>query len=127
VVVIGEGGSGGALAMGVGNRVLMLENAIYSVISPESCAAIIWRDSGKAEPAAAALKLTAPDLHRLGLIDTIVPEPPGGAQGTGPGRRVASPELRRNLDELAPLTARQLVDQRYDKFRQMGNFFAEAV
>jgi acetyl-CoA carboxylase carboxyl transferase subunit alpha len=128
VVVIGEGGSGGALAMGVGNQVLMLENAIYSVISPESCAAIIWRDSGKAEPAAAALKLTAPDLHRLGLIDTIVPEPPGGAQEDwDQAAELLRQELRKSLDELTPLTARQLVDQRYDKFRQMGNFFAEAV
>src|SRR5215467_6479509 len=80
VVCIGEGGSGGALALGVGNTVLMLENAVYSVISPESCAAIIYRDSAKAEQAAAALKLTAEDLRGLGLIDCIVPEPPGGAQ-----------------------------------------------
>src|SRR5437588_4409791 len=80
VVCIGEGGSGGALALGVGNVVLMLENAVYSVISPESCAAIIYRDSGKAEQAAAALRLTAEDLQHYGLIDGIVPEPPGGAQ-----------------------------------------------
>ena len=79
VVCIGEGGSGGALALGVGNTVLMLENAVYSVISPESCAAIIYRDSGKAEQAAAALRLTAEDLQGFGLIDGIVPEPPGGA------------------------------------------------
>src|ERR1700690_3094152 len=79
VVVIGEGGSGGALGLAVGNRVYMLENAVYSVISPESCAAIIYRDSGKAPQAAAALKLTAPDLLDLGLIDAIIPEPPGGA------------------------------------------------
>src|SRR5438309_4388065 len=79
VVCIGEGGSGGALALGVGNVVLMLENAVYSVISPESCAAIIYRDSGKAEQAAAALKLTAEDLKALGLIDGIIPEPGGGA------------------------------------------------
>src|SRR6185437_3978369 len=78
-VCIGEGGSGGALALGVGNVVLMLENAVYSVISPESCAAIIYRDSGKAEQAAAALKLTAEDLKGLGLIDSVIPEPPGGA------------------------------------------------
>src|SRR5215510_1293720 len=80
VTVTGEGGSGGALALGVGNTVLMLENSVYSVISPESCAAIIYRDSGKAEQAAAALRLTAEDLERLGLIDGIIPEPPGGAQ-----------------------------------------------
>src|ERR1700690_652673 len=79
VVIIGEGGSGGALGLAVGNRVYMLENAVYSVISPESCAAIIYRDSGKAPQAAAALKLTAPDLLDLGLIDAIIPEPPGGA------------------------------------------------
>src|ERR1043165_5884878 len=80
VVCIGEGGSGGALALGVGNTVLMLENAVYSVISPESCASIIYRDSGKAEQAAAALRLTAEDLQSLALIDEIIPEPPGGAQ-----------------------------------------------
>src|ERR1700744_2814350 len=79
-VCIGEGGSGGALGLGVGNHVFMLENAVYSVISPESCAAIIYRDSSKAEQAAAALKLTAEDLLRLGLIDGVVPEPIGGAQ-----------------------------------------------
>src|SRR5207248_6869375 len=79
VVCIGEGGSGGALALGVGNTVLMMENAVYSVISPESCAAIIYRDSGKAEQAAAALRLTAEDLESLGLIDGIIPEPHGGA------------------------------------------------
>jgi acetyl-CoA carboxylase carboxyl transferase subunit alpha len=128
VVVIGEGGSGGALALGVGNHVLMCENAVYSVISPESCAAIIWRDSGKAEPAAAALKLTAQDLHRLGLIDRIVPEPPGGAQEDwDAAAELLRAELRRSLEELAPLGERQIVDQRYAKFRAMGGFFAEAV
>src|SRR5580658_1969589 len=80
VTVIGEGGSGGALGLGVGNRVLILENAVYSVISPESCAAIVWRDSAQAELAAGALKLTAPDLLKLELVDEIVPEPHGGAQ-----------------------------------------------
>lgn len=128
VVVIGEGGSGGALALGVGNHVLMCENAVYSVISPESCAAIIWRDSGKAELAAAALKLTAQDLHRLGLIDRIVPEPPGGAQEDwDAAAELLRAELRRSLEELAPLGERQIVDQRYAKFRAMGGFFAEAV
>src|SRR5436305_1257662 len=78
-VCIGEGGSGGALALGVGNHVYMLENAVYSVISPESCAAIIWRDAGKAEQAASALRMTAEDLVELGLVDGIIPEPPGGA------------------------------------------------
>jgi acetyl-CoA carboxylase carboxyl transferase subunit alpha len=127
VAVIGEGGSGGALALGVGNQVLMLENAIYSVISPESCAAIIWRDSGKAELAAAALKLTAPDLLGMGLIDRIVPEPPGGAQEDWDrAAELLRQDLRRSLDELEPLVGRRLVDQRYDKFRRMGGFFSEA-
>jgi acetyl-CoA carboxylase carboxyl transferase subunit alpha len=125
VVCIGEGGSGGALALGVGNTVLMLENAVYSVISPESCAAIIYRDSGKAEQAASALRLTAEDLKGLGLIDGIVPEPPGGAHEDPAGAAENLREhLRRNLDELAALDPRQLVDHRYAKFRKMGNFFA---
>jgi acetyl-CoA carboxylase carboxyl transferase subunit alpha len=123
-VCIGEGGSGGALALGVGNIVLMLENAVYSVISPESCAAIIYRDSAKGEQAAAALRLTAPDLLELGLIDGIVPEPPGGAQED---HDVAAQNLRNHLrphlHALSVLPPQQLVDQRYVKFRNMGNFF----
>ena len=126
VICIGEGGSGGALALGVGNRVYMLENAIYSVISPESCAAIIWRDSGKAELAATALKLTAQDLLRLGLIDGIIPEPPGGAQEDWDAAAGAlRGQLREALDELGGMSPRELVDQRYAKFREMGNFFEE--
>ncbi len=125
VVCIGEGGSGGALALGVGNTVLMLENAVYSVISPESCAAIIYRDSAKAEQAAAALRLTAPDLLNLKLIDGIVPEPPGGAQeDADAAAEFLREHLLRCLAELAPLDAKQLVEHRYDKFRRMGNFFA---
>jgi acetyl-CoA carboxylase carboxyl transferase subunit alpha len=125
VAVIGEGGSGGALALGVGNHVLMLENAIYSVISPESCAAIIWRDSTKAELAAAALKLTAEELLKLGLIDTVVREPAGGAQeDIDAAARNLSDSLRAALGDLATLSADQLVEQRYVKFRHMGNFFA---
>ncbi len=128
VVVIGEGGSGGALALGVGNHILMLENAIYSVISPESCAAIIWRDSGKAEPAAAALKLTAQDLHRLGVVDRVVPEPPGGAQEDWDAAAESlRTDLRVSLAELTPLGEKQLVEQRYAKFRAMGSFFTESV
>jgi acetyl-CoA carboxylase carboxyl transferase subunit alpha len=124
-VCIGEGGSGGALALGVGNRVCMLENAVYSVISPESCAAIIYRDSAKAEQAAEALKLTAPDLQGLGLIDEIIPEPAGGAQ-EDPDAAAESlkASLRKSLAELAPLTPNEVVQQRYTKFRKMGNFFA---
>jgi acetyl-CoA carboxylase carboxyl transferase subunit alpha len=125
VVCIGEGGSGGALALGVGNIVLMLENAVYSVISPESCAAIIYRDSGKAEQAAAALRLTAQDLLSFGLIDDIVPEPAEGAH-TDPAAAAENLReyVRRYLDELSALDAGQLVDHRYSKFRKMGNFFA---
>jgi acetyl-CoA carboxylase carboxyl transferase subunit alpha len=124
-VCIGEGGSGGALALGVGNRVLMLENAVYSVISPESCAAIIYRDSTKAEQAAAALKLTAPDLLGFGLIDAIVPEPPGGShEDYDAAAEMLGAQLAVSLDELARLGPAELVEQRYVKFRHMGNFFA---
>lgn len=125
VVCIGEGGSGGALALGVGNTVLMLENAVYSVISPESCAAIIYRDAGKAEQAAAALRLTAEDLQSLGLIDGIIPEPAGGAQeDPDAAAEYLRAHLARHLDLLAPYSPSQLVDLRYEKFRRMGNFFA---
>ena len=124
-VVIGEGGSGGALALGVGNQILMLENAIYSVISPESCAAIIWRDSTKAELAAAALKLTAEELLKLKLIDGLIAEPPGGAhEDMDAAARNLSESLVRALADLAGMSPPQIVEQRYAKFRHMGNFFA---
>jgi acetyl-CoA carboxylase carboxyl transferase subunit alpha len=125
-VVIGEGGSGGALAIGVANRVYMLENAYYAVISPESCAAIIWRDAGKAPLAAAALKMTAEELLRLNVIDGIVPEPVDGAQND-PESSVLSLRdvLKSALSELSPLTCEQLIADRYNKFRRMGNFFHE--
>ena len=126
VVIIGEGGSGGALALGIGNRVYILENAVYSVISPESCAAIIYRDSSKGELAAAALKITAPDLIRLGLVDGIIPEPPGGAQDDyDRAADFLQLALLSAIDELKHLSPEQLVEQRCDKFRQMGNFFTE--
>ncbi len=126
VVVIGEGGSGGALALGVANRVFMLENAVYSVISPESCAAIIYRDSGKAPQAAAALKMTAPDLLELGLIDGIVPEPGDGAHSNPDNAAEAlAIVLRETLRELADVPPKQLIEERYDKFRRMGSFFIE--
>jgi acetyl-CoA carboxylase carboxyl transferase subunit alpha len=125
VVCIGEGGSGGALALGVGNTVLMLENAVYSVISPESCAAIIYRDSAKAEQAAAALRMTAEDLQALGLIDGIIPEPAGGAHED---HDAAAESLRQHLgarlSELDNFGREQIVAHRYAKFRRMGNFFA---
>src|SRR5882724_11586851 len=125
-VVIGEGGSGGALALGVGNRIFMLENAVYSVISPESCAAIIYRDSGKAPEAAAALKMTAPDLLELGLIDGIIPEPGEGAHSDPDNAAEALGQmLRHTLAELAGRTPQELIHERYDKFRRMGSFFTE--
>ena len=127
-IVIGEGGSGGALGLGVANRVYMLENAVYSVISPESCAAIIYRDSGKAEQAAAALKLTAPDLLRLGIIDGIIPEPEGGAQNDHDrAAELLREKIHQALAELSKVSPKDLVDQRYEKFRKMGSFFSEGV
>jgi acetyl-CoA carboxylase carboxyl transferase subunit alpha len=126
-IVIGEGGSGGALGLGIANRVYMLENAYYSVISPESCAAIIYRDSGRAADAARALRLTALDLKGLSLIDGIVQEPAEGAH-TDPAKAGESVKetLQTALAELAPFSPKELIDDRYDKFRRMGNFFAEA-
>jgi acetyl-CoA carboxylase carboxyl transferase subunit alpha len=121
--VIGEGGSGGALGIGVGNKVLMMENAIYSVISPEGCASILWRTAEKAKDAAEALKITASDLKKLKVIDEIVKEPLGGAQ-RHPERSasILRRALRRNLKELMRLSPDELVEQRYNKFRVMGEF-----
>ena len=125
-VVIGEGGSGGALGIGVANRVYMLENAYYSVISPESCAAIIWRDSGKASEAAAALRMTAGDLLEMKLIDGIVPEPPGGAQlNPEAAIQFLRETLRTALNDLSKLSPEEIIQHRYAKFREMGNFFIE--
>jgi acetyl-CoA carboxylase carboxyl transferase subunit alpha len=123
VTVIGEGGSGGALAIGVGDRVLMLEHAVYSVISPEGCAAILWKNSSAAPEAAAAMKITAQDLKRLGVIDEIVPEPPGGAHGE-PARaaELLAPYLERALKELQKIKQSLLPEERYKKFRKMGVF-----
>jgi acetyl-CoA carboxylase carboxyl transferase subunit alpha len=126
-VVTGEGGSGGALAVGVANRVLMLEHAVYSVISPEGCAAILWNNAAKAPEAAELMRITAPDLLRLGVIDGIVPEPPGGAHrdwdATAANLRGA---LRAELAALNGKTAETLVSERYDKFRRIGVFEEEA-
>jgi acetyl-CoA carboxylase carboxyl transferase subunit alpha len=122
-VVTGEGGSGGALAIGMGNRVLMLEYAVYSVISPEGCAAILWGDAGKAPDAAEAMRTTAPELLQLGIIDGIVPEPVGGAhrdwEGAAAGLRAS---LREQLWTLRPKSREELVSERYEKFRRMGRF-----
>jgi len=124
VVVTGEGGSGGALAIAVGDRVLMMENAVYSVISPEGCAGILWRDGAKAPEAAEALKITAPDLLRLGAVDEIVKEPAGGAQKN---HRAAAAAVRKAvlaaLAELAKLPVDELLERRYAKVRSYGNFY----
>jgi acetyl-CoA carboxylase carboxyl transferase subunit alpha len=125
VAITGEGGSGGALAIAVGDRLLMLENSIFSVISPEGCASIMWRDVGKAELAAEALKITAPDLLELKLIDEIVAEPEGGAHNDHTAAaKMLNAVLARSLDELSQLSPDQLVDRRFHKFRSMGRFFA---
>jgi acetyl-CoA carboxylase carboxyl transferase subunit alpha len=126
-VCIGEGGSGGALALGVGNYVFMLENAVYSVISPESCAAIVWRDSAKAELAAAALKMTATDMVKLGLVDDVIPEPPGGAhEDYDTSARLLRERLVSTIGELSKRGSNELIQDRYEKFRKMGNFFLNA-
>jgi len=121
VTVTGEGGSGGALAIGVGNRVNMLEFSIYSVISPEGCAAILWRDAGRNRDAARAMRVTAPDLLKLGIIDEIIPEVPGGAH-VDPARQAAlvGDVLERQLAELEVQDAQSLVQGRYDRFRRIG-------
>lgn len=121
IYVIGEGGSGGALGIGIGDRVCVLENAYYSVISPEGCAAILWKSSIKADEAAEALKLTAPDLLRFGIIDEIIKEPLGGAhrnpQQTADNIKES---LLHNLKDLSRIPKDELIDKRYDKFRKIG-------
>ena len=124
-VVIGEGGSGGALAIGVANRVLILENAIYSVISPESCAAILWRDAGEAEKAAEALRLTARDLVGLGVVDRVIDEPLGAAHNDREAAiGLVKDALLEELERLAPLTPEELLASRYERFRSLGRFHA---
>lgn len=122
-VLTGEGGSGGALGLGVADRVLMLEYAIYSVISPEGCAAILWGDAGRARDAAAVLRITAPDLLKLGVIDAVIPEPQGGAHRNW---ETTAHEVRQAigaaLGELRGLSPDRLVQQRYAKFRRIGIF-----
>jgi acetyl-CoA carboxylase carboxyl transferase subunit alpha len=122
-IVTGEGGSGGALAIGIGDRVLMLEHAIYSVISPEACAAILWKDASRKKEAAEALKHTAADLKQLDLIDEIIPEPPGGAHADPEGAAAAVGEaIERHLRELQRMTPEDRREGRYRKFRAMGRF-----
>ena len=123
VIVSGEGGSGGALGIAVGDRVLMQEHAIYSVIPPEGCAAILWRDPAKKVEAARALKLTAPDLLKAGIIDEIVPEPAGGAHAdANKAAELLGPYLEKALTELRKLKPSALPEERYKKFRKMGVF-----
>ncbi|MGB9742054.1 MAG: acetyl-CoA carboxylase carboxyltransferase subunit alpha [candidate division WOR-3 bacterium] len=123
VVVTGEGGSGGALAIAVGDRILMQENAVYSVISPEGCAAILWRDGSRAEEAAKVLKLTAPDLLALGVIDEIVPEPPGGAhQDWDEAAKLLKRAILANYYVLNTLPGDELVGRRIARFNAIGVF-----
>jgi acetyl-CoA carboxylase carboxyl transferase subunit alpha len=127
-VVTGEGGSGGALAIGMGNRVLMLQHAVYSVISPEGCAAILWGDAAKAPEAAEIMKITAADLRRLGVIDGVVAEPPGGAHRDWEATATALREaLRTHLADLRTRSAEALVSERYERFRRIGAFEEEAL
>ena len=122
-VIIGEGGSGGALALGVGNRVLIMENAIYSVISPEGCASILWRDDGEKEKSAVALKLDAASLKEFGVIDEIIPEPNGGAHSDfSSAAESLSMVLAKHLNQLSRLSPEELVKQRTEKYSRMGEF-----
>ncbi|MEH7491386.1 acetyl-CoA carboxylase carboxyl transferase subunit alpha [Neobacillus niacini] len=122
-IVIGEGGSGGALALGVGNRMYMLENSTYSVISPEGAAAILWKDSALAKKAAESMKITAPDLKELGIIDDIIPEIKGGAHKDVKGQAEAIDNfLKKSLKELLELSEEELVADRYNRFRTIGEY-----
>jgi acetyl-CoA carboxylase carboxyl transferase subunit alpha len=128
VTITGEGGSGGALGIAVGDRINILENGIYSVISPEGCASILWRDAAKAETAAEALRITATDLKELGIVDDIVPEPEGGAHVDHEATaQLLDPFLVRALDSLGSLAVPDLLRRRYQKFRRMGQFLEVAV
>jgi acetyl-CoA carboxylase carboxyl transferase subunit alpha len=123
--IIGEGGSGGALALGVANRVLVLEFGCYSVITPEGCAAILWKDGSRADEAAARLKITAPDLLQLGVVDAVVDEPTGGAHQDHDDAAVRLDHaLWAQLTALDGLTDDELVDDRYKRFRALGTFVA---
>jgi acetyl-CoA carboxylase carboxyl transferase subunit alpha len=123
-VITGEGGSGGALAIAVADRVLMLENSIYSVISPEGCASIMWRDSTKKDVAAQALRITAKDNLEMGICDEVIPEPPGGAHSDHDGMaKILGDVLDKHLSVLEKMSTQELLDARYTKFRNMAQFF----
>jgi acetyl-CoA carboxylase carboxyl transferase subunit alpha len=125
VTIIGEGGSGGALALGVGNRVLVQEFSYYSVITPEGCASILWKDAAKAPEAAARLKITAPNLLELGVVDRIVLEPPGGAHQDHEGAaKLLDRALLETLTTLVGLSPDELREDRYQRFRRLGSFIA---
>jgi acetyl-CoA carboxylase carboxyl transferase subunit alpha len=125
-VIIGEGGSGGALALGMGNRVLMLEYSIYTVAAPEAAASIIWRDTVYAPQTAEAMKVTARDLYQLGLVDEVIAEPMGGAhRNHEETAQTLKTALLKHLDALAPLSREQLIQQRFEKFRAVGKFAIE--
>jgi acetyl-CoA carboxylase carboxyl transferase subunit alpha len=128
VVVTGEGGSGGALAIGIGDRVLIFENAYYAVCTPEACAAIIWKDGSKAAEATPAMKIMPPDLKRLGVVDEIISEPFGGAhRDPDTMAKTLKKTLLKHLKELDKIPLEQLPDERYDKFRKMGMFVKESA
>ncbi|MDW5265064.1 MULTISPECIES: acetyl-CoA carboxylase carboxyltransferase subunit alpha [Acidobacteriaceae] len=125
--ITGEGGSGGALALAVADRVLMLENAIYSVISPEGCASIMWKDASKKQQAAAALKYTATDVQRLGCVDDVLPEPEGGTQNDpAAAMALVDERLQYHLANLRSLPIEELLEQRYQKFRNIAQFYTTA-
>ncbi|MDB4617643.1 acetyl-CoA carboxylase carboxyl transferase subunit alpha, partial [Verrucomicrobiales bacterium] len=122
-VVIGEGGSGGALGIGVADRVLIMENAYYSIISPEGCAAILWKDRKYAPEAAEALKITANDLSEMGIVDEIIPEPLGGAHHDHVGAALSLKNVvRKHVSELQKIPNDELLEARYQKFRNLGEF-----
>jgi acetyl-CoA carboxylase carboxyl transferase subunit alpha len=123
-VVTGEGGSGGALGTAVADRVYMLENSVYSVISPEGCASIMWRDATKKEIAAAAMKITAQDLLNMNIIDGIIPEPAGGAHADhGVATQTVGDYIERSLNQLSGMNVEAMLDARYNKFRRIAQFY----
>jgi acetyl-CoA carboxylase carboxyl transferase subunit alpha len=126
IVIIGEGGSGGALGIGIGDKILMMENSVYFVCTPEACSAILWRDSGKADVAAEASWITAQALFKLGIIDEIIPEPPGGAhRDPALAAQEVKKAILKNLEQTRNISRDELVQTRYDKFRKMGVFTEE--